>query len=110
MKKLADIEQVNIHTQQDDMCLLFIKTANCGVCDAVFVKTERLLMSYPKIESIFVSLEELPQVSGEYLVFTAPTLLMFVRGKEVLRESRFIVFEKLEQNIKLWYEEVYIEE
>ncbi len=41
----------------------------------------------------------MPEVSGEFLVFTVPTILVFYDGKEIIRQSRFIQFEKLNEDI-----------
>ncbi|MFX3625549.1 MAG: thioredoxin family protein [Ectobacillus sp.] len=106
MEKLGDMIQVKAVIGERDICLLFIKTESCGVCDAVLVQTEELLEQFPKLEGVLVSMKEVPEISAEYLVFTAPTLLVFVQGKEVMRESRFIVFEKFEYNLRRWYEAV----
>jgi thiol-disulfide isomerase/thioredoxin len=104
MKKIVDIEQLKEKMQHQSLTLLFIKTANCGVCDAVLAQTEELLKKFPRIESALVSLEDTPKVAAEYLVFTAPTLILFAEGKEVLRESRFVAFEKFEHDIQRWYD------
>ncbi|SJZ94344.1 hypothetical protein SAMN02745174_02014 [Cetobacterium ceti] len=41
--------------------------------------------------SIFVSVDVLknPEVSGEFLVFSTPVLLLFYKGREVLKQVRF---------------------
>ena len=38
------------------------------------------------------------EVAGRYAVFTGPTILLFHNGKEILRESRFISLENLENH------------
>ncbi len=53
-------------------------------------KVNRLLKQYKNVGNIVVSFEDMKEISAKYLVFTAPTVLLFHQGKEILRESRFI--------------------
>ncbi|TCP58283.1 thioredoxin [Tumebacillus sp. BK434] len=104
MEKLADLVEVQEHISLQPLCLLFIKTADCGVCDDVYVKTEELLTKYPQVSAVVVSADESPAVAGEFLVFTAPTILLFAEGREVHRQARFVVFGKLEEAVQGWVE------
>ncbi len=52
--------------------------------------------------NIVVSLEDMKEISAKYLVFTAPTVLLFHQGKEILRESRFISLENTERTLKMF--------
>ncbi|WP_416826634.1 thioredoxin family protein [Ectobacillus polymachus] len=104
MNKITNIDEVKEIISNEQLCLLYIKTAQCSVCDAVLAQTENMLQRFPKVKSILVSLEETPRVSGEYLVFTAPTLIVFFKGKEMLRESRFVVFGQFERDLERLYE------
>ncbi|EST54336.1 thioredoxin [Brevibacillus panacihumi W25] len=96
MKKLTLLSEVKDHVETNPVSLLFIKMANCGVCDATLEKTVQLLQSYPEIPAGVVSIEDTPSLAGEWLVFTAPTILLFMEGKEVHRQSRIVVFGELE--------------
>jgi len=59
-------------------------------------KVNRLLKHYKNVENIVVSLEDMKEISAKYLVFTAPTVLLFHQGKEILCESRFISLGNIE--------------
>lgn len=54
---------------------------------------------------VSVDVEDLKSVSGQYLVFTVPTILVIHEGKEILRESRFIDFQNLERRLSRMAEE-----
>jgi len=62
-----------------------------------------MLSSYPKVKSIKIDIDESPSLCAEFLVFIAPTILIFAQGKETLRESRFIVLNELEKNLNRYY-------
>ncbi|RNB77184.1 thioredoxin family protein [Brevibacillus panacihumi] len=100
MNELTLLSEVKDHVATNPVSLLFIKMANCGVCDATLEKTVDLLQAYPEIAAGMVSIEQMPSLSGEWLVFTAPTILLFVDGKEVHRQSRIVVFGELENALR----------
>lgn len=101
MKELTLLSEVKDHVETNPVSLLFIKMANCGVCDATLEKTVHLLQSYPEIAAGMVSIEHTPSLAGEWLVFTAPTILLFIEGKEVHRQSRIVVFGELENALRM---------
>ena len=107
MNKITNQSELEALIQEQSMCLVFIKTENCGVCDVVLDKTNRLMTKYPQIDSLLVYMHENPDVSSAYLVFTAPTILLFIEGKEVYRASRFVVMGELEDTIRMWYEQIF---
>ena len=65
-------------------------------------KVNRLLKQYKNVGNIVVSFEDMKEISAKYLVFTAPTVLLFHQGKEILCESRFISLENTERTLKMF--------
>ncbi|HAA63947.1 MAG TPA: thioredoxin, partial [Thermoanaerobacter sp.] len=41
--------------------------------------------------------------SGKFSVFTVPTVIVYVDGKEAIREARFISMDTLEEKISKYY-------
>lgn len=101
MTNFQTIEELVAHIEEQRVLLLYIKTENCGVCDVMLQKVSNLLKPYQNVEKVVISLEDMREISGKYLVFTAPTVLLFYEGKEILRESRFISLEKIERILQL---------
>lgn len=101
---ITSLEQVKSSIKKHPILLLLIKTDHCGVCDSVMAKLEDLLPIYTQVQGMYIRMEEAPDLSGEYLVFTAPTLLLFVEGKEVFRQSRFILMGEVEKQLQGWSE------
>ena len=58
MDKIKNMEEIKEIISNNQMSLLFIKTVQCGVCDAVLAQTEDVLKRLPKIGSILVSLKK----------------------------------------------------
>ncbi|PED09327.1 thioredoxin family protein [Bacillus pseudomycoides] len=96
------MEELIAYIEEQGRLLLFIKTENCGVCDVMLEKVNRLLKQYKNVGNIVVSLEDMKEISAKYLVFTAPTVLLFHQGKEILRESRFISLDNIERTLKMF--------
>lgn len=101
MREYMELSELKADIAQQHVSLLFVKMANCGVCDATFEKTKELLKHYNKVQFMVASIEKIPSLSGEFLLFTAPTILLFREGKEVFRQSRIVVFGELERALQL---------
>lgn len=102
MKNISNIEDILTFIESNNICLVAIKTDTCSVCEPIIKKTEMLLAHYPNIPSIKVTIEQTPEFTGKYIVFSAPTILLFVKAKERLRQSGFINFEVLKKELELW--------
>ncbi|MFC5712607.1 thioredoxin family protein [Thalassorhabdus alkalitolerans] len=77
--------------------LLLIKAPRCTVCEAVEQQLTSFMNAYSSVIVNKISLEKVPSVSGKFLVFAAPTILIFKGGKEVWRGSRFISYDEMER-------------
>lgn len=65
---------------------------------AVFPKLMDLANEYD-LDVLKVDLGSQPLIKGQFTVFSAPTVLLFSKGREILRESRFIDFEKIDKTL-----------
>lgn len=94
------IYRIKNQIKNDRLSILLISSYNCGVCISVEAKLDKLIQEFVEVkEGIKVKIDTMPEVSGEFLVFTVPTILVFYDGKEIIRQSRFIQFEKLNEDI-----------
>jgi len=80
-----------------DLMILIAKTKTCAVCTPLTEKLITFMKEYETIPSYQVFLEDVSIFSGQHLVFTVPTILVFSEGREILRESRFIDFNKIKR-------------
>lgn len=74
---------------------VYISRENCSVCHSIQPQVQEMLKEFPTIHPIQVSADDVPEVAGQFTVFTVPALLLFAKGKEVIREARFIVMDDL---------------
>jgi len=99
MEKLKDIKELRRLIENNKIAFLYVSSWECSVCRELLPKVENVLGKYPAIACRHVEAEEIPEVAGELSVFTTPVLLMFIHGKEAIRESRYVMISELEDKI-----------
>lgn len=87
---------------ESEISVIIAKTKTCNVCVPLSAKLKEFMESYPTIPVYQVYLEDVEMFQGQHLVFTVPTILVFSESKEILRESRFIDFSKLQRLFNLY--------
>lgn len=100
----TNLDEIRDTIKNNKLVILTGSTRACGVCVAVKPRLKALLDKYNGIKEIYVYVDDLEMAAGEFMIFTVPTIVLFVEGKEVHRESRIIDFEQLEFEISRWYD------
>jgi len=84
--------------------LLYFSGENCNVCHALRPKFKELFDSkFPKIKQIYLDAHQNPQISAHFRVFSVPTMLVFLDGREFLREGRAVSLHQLEDKLSRVY-------
>lgn len=91
---VSDFNSLKSHLENEDT-ILFIKSRNCGVCDVLYPIIKNIADKY-NVDFIKIYVEDFKELSGQYMVFTVPTVLVFNYTKEMLRESRFVNHNKID--------------
>ena len=104
MLHLTNINDIELTVKDNRLCLFYIKAPDCGVCNVMLDKVERLADSYTSLCSFYTDIREEPLIAGRFLVFSGPTVLLLMEGKEIYRASQFINLEELEQTINKYQE------
>jgi thiol-disulfide isomerase/thioredoxin len=99
MKEVHTLEFIKFTVGTERMVLLYISRPNCSVCHALLPQVEEVLEEYPGIASIHADAEAIPEIAGEYSIFTVPVLIVFIEGKEVLRKARFVPIDELNHGL-----------
>jgi len=94
------IQEIKEAISENDYVLLFIGDSACSTSRALDNKIEDFGEKHSKVKVLFTLLAALPTLASEYMVFVAPLVILFVEGKEVYREGRFVEFAKLEKYIQ----------
>ena len=99
MEHLTNIQDIEQTLADNPLCLFYIKAPDCGVCNVMLDKVERLAGRHPSLCSFYTDIREEPLIAGRFLVYSGPTVLLLIDGKEIYRASQFINLEELELTI-----------
>src|SRR5690625_2915543 len=110
-QELNKMEEIDHFIEHNRLAFLYITQPNCSVCHGLEPQRVNILDKYPNIQSRKVNASKIPEVAGRFSVFTAPVLLLFVDGKEYIREARIVQTELFEIMLARVYENMvcYIE-
>ena len=104
MQHLTSISDIEHTIANNTLCLFYIKAPDCGVCNVMLDKVEKLTDQYPRLTSFYTDIMEEPLIAGRFLVYSGPTVLLLMEGKEVYRGVQFIDLEELAFNINRFLE------
>ncbi len=104
MNGIYNIQELQELITREKGLLLYFSSDSCSVCKVLKPKVEELLQEqFPKILSRYVDIEKSPVISGQFRIFTIPTILIFFEEKEQVRYSRNISMHQLEDSISRPY-------
>ncbi|MCA0987698.1 thioredoxin family protein [Guptibacillus algicola] len=86
--------------QDEKLFFLYLYGTNCSVCHALLPQVEEVLEDYPEIQRAKLNVHDVPEAAGEFSVFTIPVLLLYVEGKETIREARFVNMDSFAASIE----------
>ena len=106
MELITDIKKLKAFVKNNQFCLLYIQAPDCGLCSIMHNKIEAVTQHFDNLRSVRVELLAVPEVAGEFLVATAPTVLVFSQEKEIYRAGTFIDTMELERVLTKWNESI----
>lgn len=101
------LEKILKVIEGNKLVVLVASTKDCGVCTAIKPRIKTILEGYKQVKEIDIWIDSLAEASGEFMIFTVPTIILFAGGKEVHRESRIIDFRRLEFELSRWSDFLY---
>jgi len=100
-----NLEEIKNKIETKDGVMLYFWGERCNVCDALKPKIkEAFSKNFPKIEQIFIDAKSNPEIAAHFNVFSIPTTIVFLDGKEFAREGRALSIASLVEKIKRPYE------
>ena len=99
MKHLTNMNDIEQTIAENRICLFYIKAPDCGVCNVMLDKVGQLAADYPLLASFYTDITEEPLIACRFLVYSGPTVLLIMDGKEVYRGSLFIDMQELKRKI-----------
>lgn len=103
MNNLSNINEVN-DIIQNDLVMVIAKSHNCGVCSTILNTLQHNVNNLDQIDIYSIYIDDVDEFRGQHTIFSVPTVLIFSNGKELLRESRYINYSKVQRLISLYNE------
>ena len=82
------------------LCLTYFSNPECNVCKTLRPKIEALVSEYPNIAFQYINTKIYPHLAGQNMIFAVPTILLFHRGVEVQRWSRYLSMQEIEMELE----------
>lgn len=101
MKALNSYESIKDIIDNNDIVLIYAKSNSCAVCNVLLPRVEEVV-NRSNISSAMVLIDDIPEFSGQFTVYAVPTVLIFVSGKEVFRQSQFLQVKEIEKELIKW--------
>ena len=80
--------------------IIHFSSPSCSVCHATWPQLKHMSDAY-HVPALDINIDTHPQLAAQRLVFTVPTILVLAQGKEMIRESRFIGFDRIDRLLNL---------
>lgn len=96
-KQLHDMADIEHFIQNHTLAMLYFSQPNCSVCHGLQPQVAELMTHYPNIQIGHINTDEIEAVAGRFSIFTVPVILLFVHGKEYLREARIVQLQLLDR-------------
>ncbi len=104
-EKSLNLEDIKKSIEEETGIMLYFWGEKCNVCHALKPKLfESFEKNFPKIKKISVDISENGDIAASFGVFSIPTAIIFLRGKEFARVSRNVSIPALIEQIKRPYE------
>jgi len=103
MKILYSSSELNELKMNTDMVLVYFGSESCSVCRDIMPKLKKMLEKYPSIKGVKVEGHSLLELCAQYSVFTFPVIILFVQGKETIREAGIISLLSIEEKVARYY-------
>ena len=95
-----NLEKLQDSIQTEVGVLVYFSGENCNVCHALRPKFKELFdKEFPLIKQIYLDAEENVEIARHYQVLSVPTMLVFLDGREFVREGRSVSLYQLSEKV-----------
>ena len=100
-----NLEEIKDLIEKEDGVLLYFWGDNCAVCDVLKPKIKDAFAdNFPKVKQVYIDAKNSQEIAAHFSVFSIPTTIVFLGGKEFAREGRAVSIASLVEKIKRPYE------
>ncbi len=105
---ISTVDEFEEFISKNGGTVTYFSTPSCSVCKVLKPKLKELLSTrFPKMKFGYVNISKAKETAAQNQVFTVPTILFHLDGKEFIRKSRNInlniLTEELERPYKMMF-------
>jgi len=94
------VEEIKVIIENQIGVLLYFSGEDCSVCKALRPKFKELFdKEFPQVRQLYLDALEYSEVATHFQVFTVPTMIVFLDGKEFVREGRAVSLQKMSERL-----------
>ena len=109
MKPIYSLEELSSAIVAHPMLVVYFSSESCNVCKTLRPKVAELLNArFPGVALVYVDIEKSPVISGQYRVFSIPTIDIYVEGREHARFGRNLMLSDFERSLGKPYEMLFL--
>ena len=103
-KHLSNMEAFHQIINNNQLVVVHVMRIIVQCAMSVLPQIEDIVASYPNTELAVINQSDVENIAGELSIFTVPVDLIFMNGKEMHRQARFIDMQRFEHQLKLMYD------
>ncbi len=104
-KKIETIEEIEQILSTEKATIVYFTSPKCNVCKTLRPKIMELISEeFSDMGRYYVDISETPNIPAKFSIFAAPTILVFLEGREFARKSRSMSPTMLVEEIRRPYE------
>ena len=85
--------------QKHSIVIGYFSTETCNVCKVLRPQVRQICEQFDIVHFEYVNIEKAPELRGQYLVFSVPTIIIFVEGWEHKRLNRYMSLQDFENEL-----------
>jgi len=98
------LEEIQSTIRAEIGVLLYFSGENCNVCHALRPKFKDMFdEEFSQIKQIYLDAHENPEISAHFQVFSVPTMIVFLDGREFIREGRTVSLHQMREKLNRPY-------
>lgn len=98
------LEELQTTIRDEVGVLLYFSGEHCNVCHALRPKFKEVFdENFPQLKQIYLDAHENPEISAYFQVFSVPTMIVFMHGKEFAKEGRSVSLHQLTEQLRRPY-------
>lgn len=102
---IKSVEEFKEFISKNGGAVTYFSTPQCNVCKVLKPKLKELLAEhFPEMKFAYVNTVEAQEMAAQNQVFTVPTILFHLDGKEFIRKSRNVNINVLAEELERPYD------